>query len=112
MERYFHKKLVRDKIPEIIKLKGDEFEIRVMDREEFERELKRKLVEEATEVLGVSPDALPKELADVLELVKSIAEYYDIDFELIEEKQAERRKERGGFKKRIFLIWSTQPAGK
>jgi len=41
MERYFHKKLVRDKIPEIIKLKGDEFEIRVMDREEFEREIKR-----------------------------------------------------------------------
>ena len=51
-------------------------------------------------------------MADVLELLKSIAEFYKIDFELIEEKQVKKKKERGGFKKKLFLIWSSQKAGK
>jgi predicted house-cleaning noncanonical NTP pyrophosphatase (MazG superfamily) len=112
MKRYIHNKLVRDKIPEIIKATGNEGEVRVMGEREFEKELKKKLIEEARELLKTKKENLPKELADVLEVLKSIAEFYGIDFELIEEKQIKRRKERGGFKKRLFLVWSTQPAGK
>lgn len=112
MKRYIHNKLVRDKIPEIIKATGNEGTVRVMSTREFEKELKRKLVEEASEILKTKKENLPKELADVLELLKSMAEFYGIDFKLVEEKQIEKRKERGGFKKRLFLIWSTQPAGK
>lgn len=112
MERYEHNRLVRDRLPEIIETTGNQCEFRIMEKEEFEKELRRKLIEEATELLEVPEESLPKELADVLEVIKSIAEFYGINFELIEKKQAERRRERGGFQKRIFLVWSTQPKGK
>lgn len=112
MKKVFHKKLIRDKIPQIIEANGDQYEVRVMSEREFEKELKKKLVEEASELLKTPRKDLINEMADVLELLKSIAGFYEIDFKLIEEKQVKKRKERGGFKKRLFLIWSSQEAGK
>jgi hypothetical protein len=44
-------------------------------------------------------------------LIKCIAESKSISFDLIEKKQRERRRDRGGFRKRLFLIWSDKPAG-
>jgi predicted house-cleaning noncanonical NTP pyrophosphatase (MazG superfamily) len=41
MKRYVHNKLVRDKIPEIIKATGNKGEVRVMDTREFEKELRK-----------------------------------------------------------------------
>ena len=112
MKKVFHKKLIRDKIPQVIEANGDQYEVRVMSKREFEKELKKKLVEEASELLKTPRKDLINEMADVLELLKSIADFYKIDFELIEEKQVKKRKERGGFKKKLFLIWSSQQAGK
>lgn len=112
MRKFYHKKLIRDKIPQIIKANKGKYEVRIMAEDEFNRELKKKLIEEAKEVIGIEKDELSKELADVLELIKSIAESENISFDLIEQKQKQRRKERGGFKKRLFLIWSDKPAGK
>lgn len=112
MKKIFHKKLIRDKIPQVIEASGDKYEVRVMEEKEFENELKKKLVEEASELLKTPRKDLLNEMADVLELLKSIAEFYKIDFRLVEEKQVKKRKERGGFKKRLFLIWSSQETGK
>lgn len=112
MKKVFHKKLIRDKIPQVIEASGDKYEVRVMRKREFEKRLKRKLVEEAKELTGVKRKNLFNEMVDVLELLKSIAEFYKIDFKLVEEKQVKKRKERGGFKKRLFLIWSSQQTGK
>ncbi|MCD6500618.1 nucleoside triphosphate pyrophosphohydrolase [bacterium] len=112
MKRFYHKKLIRDKIPKIIEVNKGKYKVRIMKKGEFKRELKKKLIEEAKEVIKAKKDELLKELADVLELIKSIAESENIDFKLIEKKQKQRRKERGGFKKRLFLIWSDKPAGK
>ncbi len=112
MKKVFHKKLIRDKIPQIIEAAGDRYEVRVMGKREFEKELKKKLVEEASELVKTPRKDLLNEMADVLELLKSIANFYKIDFRLVEEKQIFKKKERGGFKKRLFLIWSSQEAGK
>lgn len=112
MKRFYHKKLVRDKIPQFIKANKGKYKVRVMDEDEFKKELKNKLIEEAKEVKRAKKGELLKELADVLELIKSIAESENINFKLIEKKQKQRRKERGGFKKRLFLIWSDRPASK
>lgn len=111
-ERVYHNKLIRDKIPEVIAASGDEFETRVMDMEEFERELRKKLVEEAKELSEATEDGLTDELADILELAKSIAEHHKINFEDVERYQADKRKKRGGFIKRLFLVWSTAQSGK
>ena len=110
--KYYHQKLIRDRIPEFIKACGDEFETKVMDNSEFEKELKKKLVEEAKELAHASKESLLNELSDVLELVKSIASQYKIKFQEIDRYQIEKRKKRGGFKKKLFLIWSTGKAGK
>lgn len=109
MKKYTHKKLIRDKLPEIIVATGNQYEARVMGKKEFEKELKKKLAEEAKELQQTPKKKLAKELADVLEILKSIAKHYQINFKSIEKKQLQRRKERGGFKKRLFLIWSTKP---
>jgi len=57
-------------------------------------------------------ESIRKELADVLELIKSIAESESISLNSVEEEQERRKEKRGGFKKRLFLIWSDAPAGK
>ena len=111
MKKFYHNKLVRDKIPEIIEADNEHYELRVMEEDEFKRELKKKLIEESKEIVETKKEDLVKELADVLEIVKSIAESEDISFELVEEKQKARKEKRGGFQKKLFLIWSSKPAG-
>lgn len=112
MKKYFHNKLIRDGIPEHIKANGGEYEMRALSEKEFEPALRQKLVEEARELQGADETELVNEMADVLELLRSVAELHRIDFKLVEEKQVSKRKERGGFKKRLFLIWSDNPGGK
>jgi predicted house-cleaning noncanonical NTP pyrophosphatase (MazG superfamily) len=111
-KKYYHQKLIRDKIPEIIKSTGDDFETRILVKTEFEKELKKKLTEETKELEKAPKEKLVNELADVLELAKSISAYYKIPFSAVEKYQEEKRKKRGGFKKRLFLVWSTAKAGK
>jgi len=111
MEKYNHNKLVRDRIPEIIKESGNTYEARVLDDVEYEKELKKKLVEESKEVSKASQGKILNELADVLQLIKSISSHYKISFSEVVRNQIEKKKKRGAFSKKIFLIWSTQPKG-
>lgn len=106
-KKYYHRKLVRDKIPDLIKAHGDELETTVLDKAQFEKELRKKLVEESKELIEAKEEDLVNELADVLELVKSLASHHKIPFKYLERYQAEKRKKRGGFGKRIYLVWST-----
>lgn len=112
MKKYFHKKLIRDKIPEIIEANNGHYETRILDDKEFGVELKKKLIEEGKELQNASDKELTGELADVLELVKSIAAQKGIEFRAVEEKQINKKEKRGGFDKKIFLEWSDQKAGK
>lgn len=111
-KKYYHRKLIRDKIPELIEANNGQFETKILGKKEFKKELKKKLVEEAKEVIETDDKGLINELADVLELVKSIASHYGINFSEIEKYQKEKRKRVGGFKRKIFLIWSTGKSGK
>ena len=110
--RHYHRKLIRDKIPQIIEENGEQYEVRVMEKKEFEKELKKKLVEEAKELTQAPPGKLKDELVDVLEVMKSLCSHFKIKFSQVEKQQIEKRKKRGGFKKRLFLVWSSQPARK
>ncbi|MBU0572217.1 nucleoside triphosphate pyrophosphohydrolase [Patescibacteria group bacterium] len=107
MKKIYYRKLIRDKIPEIINSKGGEFKTRILLKGEFEKELRKKLLEESKELLKAPRKDLVNELSDVLEVLKSIASYYKISFKKIEKYQIKKRKERGGFKKRLFLVWSS-----
>ena len=101
-QKYYHKKLIRDNIPEFIESTGGEYETRVMDGLEFEKELKKKLVEEAMELNKAPKEELLNELSDVLELIKSIAAHYKIPYKDVVNYQIDKRKKRGAFHKKII----------
>jgi len=111
-KKYYHRKLIRDKIPEVMKAAGSKWELKKLAVKDFEKELKKKLVEESNELVKAPKKEIVNELADVLELTKSIADHFKIKFSTVEKFQIEKRKKRGGFKKKLFLVWSTQKAGK
>lgn len=92
-------KLVRDKIPDIIRSDGKNPITRILSDEEYLYELDKKLNEEVAEYQA---DKSIEEMADVLEVLFAICEArgHSIE-ELMEVKQAKQDK-RGGFKDRIY----------
>ena len=95
-------KLVRDKIPEIIESEGHKVHVRTLSDDEFVVELRRKLMEEVREYLE---EPSSHELADVFAVVCELADIHipNDDFGLLN-IEIEKRKERGGFKGRKFLM--------
>lgn len=93
-------KLVRDKIPEIIKQKGQVPITHIADDEEYLKELVKKLQEEIDEF---KEEHDVEELADIIEIVHAISEFYGTSAEELERIRKEKAEKRGQFKKRI--IW-------
>ncbi|MFF3691071.1 nucleoside triphosphate pyrophosphohydrolase [Streptomyces sp. NPDC002187] len=72
MEPYSrHGKLVRDRIPQIIREDGAEPVTYTAGREEYRGRLRDKLGEEVAEFLEADEDSAPEELADVLEVARA-----------------------------------------
>lgn len=93
-------KLVRDNIPAIIKENGEQAITHIASEGEYKEALKQKLEEEVAEFLENSN---PEELADILEVIHSIAMAYQIPFDEIEKLRTNKCKSRGSFHKRIIL---------
>jgi predicted house-cleaning noncanonical NTP pyrophosphatase (MazG superfamily) len=93
-------KLVRDKIPEIIREKGGSPETRVASREELDVLLRRKIVEESQELLS-SGDS--EEIVDILEAVDALIALRKADRGLLDLQRETKRHYRGGFEKGIVL---------
>ena len=102
MERVYNK-LVRDNIPEIIKEKGEEPITRILESKEYKISLEEKLFEEYKEVIESSEEERLEELADMIEVIKSLAESQNKTLEDVIELANQKREKRGGFEKRIFL---------
>ena len=93
-----YNKLVRDRIPEILDVKGVSYERRVASPEEYKAELIKKLAEETAEF---AEESNPEELADILEVIealKQLPEYADVEV-----VRLKKRTERGGFDGKIIL---------
>lgn len=104
MKKRFNK-LVRDNIPNVISEKGEYALTRVLDDEEYEKELDKKLNEELMEVItAVDKESLTEELADLMEVMLAKASINDITFGDINRKRIKKIRKRGSFDKRIFLI--------
>ena len=102
MERIYNK-LVRDNIPNIIKSKGEEPVIKILDDDEYKTELEKKLNEEYKEVLESSGEDRVEELADMLEVIKALAKVEGKTLEEIIVLANEKTNKRGAFDKKIFL---------
>jgi predicted house-cleaning noncanonical NTP pyrophosphatase (MazG superfamily) len=95
-------KLVRDKIPQIIRETGAEPRIRTATEDEFRALLRVKLREEVDEFLDSDDD--PAELADILEVLLALVDSLGFDHEHLEKLRTAKASERGGFADRI--VWS------
>ena len=87
-----HNKLVRDKIPEIIKAEGKIVKTKRLNDEDYRKELNRKLQEEVKEYLE---DNNVEELADIVEVVYGILNSMNVsidDFEKVRKGKAEKKR--------------------
>ena len=93
-------KLVRDKIPEIIKENGETPKVRIAGRDELDKLLREKIVEEAKEFLH-SGDT--EELVDIQEAIDALLMLRKADPALIEIQRHSKLLARGGFTKGYVL---------
>lgn len=93
-------KLVRDKIPEIIKSRGDIPFVHIATEKEYEDALVTKLGEEVKEFFA---DPCTEEIADILEVLHAICNLKNISLNELEEIRKKKVEERGGFNQRIIL---------
>ncbi|MBY0005678.1 nucleoside triphosphate pyrophosphohydrolase [Priestia aryabhattai] len=100
-----YNKLVRDKIPTMIEQSGNTFKLRVLQREEYQNELREKAKEELQEYIEAQThqDAI-EELADLLEVMQALAAVHGATPEQLEKVREEKAKERGEFDDRIYLV--------
>ena len=96
-----YNKLVRDKIPEIIRA-GDETPItRILEDAEYREHLEKKLDEEVAEFHN---DQNVEELAYILEVVLALNESLGHSKEELIAAYQKKHEARGGFSERIYLI--------
>lgn len=95
-----YNKLVRDKIPNIIKDSGKECKTRILDDEEYLLELNKKLQEEVDEY---KESGEVEELADIAEIIYAIAKFKGVSIEEFEKIRQRKLEERGGFEEKVFL---------
>lgn len=103
MEKKYYK-LVRDRIPDIIRESGNECETAVLSDEEYRQALRQKLIEEAAEVAAADGENFIGELADLYEVIDALMASYGISGDRILNAQAKRRETRGGFAQKIMLL--------
>ena len=95
-----YKKLVRDRIPEIIRKNGSEPVTRILDEQEYLQELVKKLKEEMAE-FEAEPSA--EELADIQEVLIALRAALGISDGEVEDLRLKKANTNGRFKKRIYL---------
>ncbi len=102
-------KLIRDKVPEVIRSDGEIPNVRTMQSDEFRSELLYKLIEEAEELRKAGEYAekdksgIIEEAADMLEVLYTVFEEFELDEADIERVRREKLEKKGGFKNKIFL---------
>ena len=94
-------KLVRDRIPDIIRQQGETPVIKVLSDDQYSKELNKKLTEEVGEYLESRE---LDELADVLEVIDAICKARGTSMDGLQKIRAEKFKKRGGFSEKIFMV--------
>lgn len=93
-------KLIRDRIPEIIRVSGRQCVCRVMEQQEYLERLDQKLPEELNEYLE---SGSLEELADLTEVIHAVVRARGYTLTQLEQARADKARDRGGFEKRLLL---------
>jgi predicted house-cleaning noncanonical NTP pyrophosphatase (MazG superfamily) len=95
-----YNKLVRDKIPNIIKEDGKNPIIHIANEEEYWEKIKEKLNEEVDEFLKESNE---EEISDILEVIDAICKFKEFDENEINKIKKQKAEKRGRFDNKIIL---------
>lgn len=97
-----YNKLVRDKIPQVIREAGKEpVFCKIQDPDRIRELLVNKLKEEVEEYCSTQDY---QELADILEVIHGLLEnVHDTKFQSLEEIRVQKAAKRGGFQEGIYL---------
>src|SRR3989344_6191691 len=108
MKKIYYNKLIRDKIPEKIKRNGGDYKIKKLNQKLFEGELLKKVGEEASGLLfSKTKEELASELADIIAVIDEIKKARHLSSKQILKALKENFKRKGGFNKKLFLVWSS-----
>lgn len=99
-------KLVRDRIPDVIRQAGKRPVTDTLSQDAMASALNRKLQEEVQEYFE---SGSIEEMADVLEVLHGIAFHKGISWDEVESARIHKRDERGGFEKGIRLLEVREP---
>lgn len=107
MKRTHYNKLIRDRVPANMKRKGAAYKVKRLGVRQFKTELLKKVGEEASALPGLSSKKdIASELADTLDVIKEIQKTFRISSTEIKRAQKQAMAKKGGFRKRIYLVWS------
>lgn len=109
MNRVFYNKLIRDKIPQKIADNGEKYKTRfISDDQEFEQELLKKVLEEASAVSRArTKEELVDELSDLMAVIQELQKQNKISDKELKRTINKNFDKKGGFSKRLFLHWSS-----
>jgi predicted house-cleaning noncanonical NTP pyrophosphatase (MazG superfamily) len=96
-------KLIRDKIPMIMKQANVKFEAKIADNDEYKEFLAKKMQEEIEEYMS---DHSLEEAADMYEVFLSLISLWGHDLHDVVIHADKKREDRGGFDERVILIKS------
>lgn len=96
------KKLVRDKIPDIL---NDDHKFEVLSNEDYRATLRDKIIEEATEVKTADTRAnLVEELGDLEEVIRAILDDASITYEEMDSLRQAKINQKGKFSQKFVMI--------
>lgn len=95
-----YNKLVRDKIPQLIRQQGDMPTVAVLDDARYLQALRAKLCEEVAEYFEAFS---VEELADIVEVVYALVRCHGLSLAAFEELRLKKLAQRGGFADKIEL---------
>ncbi|MEC9485032.1 MAG: nucleoside triphosphate pyrophosphohydrolase [Candidatus Izemoplasma sp.] len=99
-----YNKLVRDKIPQIIRKDHRECESEILSLDAYKEALKDKLIEETQELKeATNHDEMIEELADIYEVLETILMQEAIDKRMVDKKRIQKNIDKGAFEDRILL---------
>lgn len=107
--RPFAGRVVRDRIPALVKEAGHNVAFREVADDDRPRFLKQKVAAEAQELLRADIGREKEEVADVLEALEAFLRARGFDRDELKRVKEAKRKRRGGFEK-VFVVESTADA--
>lgn len=100
--KYIYNKLVRDRIPENINsMEGRNCNYKILNDDEYLKELDKKLFEEAYEFIE---EHSIEELADLMEVIFAIMKDRNISMKDVERARKIKNNKKGSFNDKIYLI--------